>query len=74
MTIILCLIFDIGNIILCMFCIVRSSESIFGYLWQIFIFSTNPGGVTIIGVVCMMVGVSMVAGEKIWKVTKEARK
>jgi len=45
--------------------LVRSSDSVFSYIWEVVIFSTMPTVETIIGAICVIIGIFLVSVEKL---------
>lgn len=45
--------------------LVRSSDSVFSYIWEVVIFSTIPTTETIIGAICVIIGIFLVSVEKL---------
>eukprot|EP01084_Bolivina_argentea_P108000 193033_1 len=50
--------------------LVRSSDSVFSYVWQVVIFLTIPSTETIIGAICVIFGIFLVSIEKLRKAYK----
>ena len=45
--------------------LIRSSDSVFSYIWQVVLFSTIPTIETVIGAICVIIGIFLVSIEKL---------
>ena len=54
--------------------LIRSSDSVFSYIWQIVIFTTFPTIETIIGAICVIIGIFLVSLEKLRRAYRNKEK